>query len=347
MLEKSLRQIPQFRLRVLLAALLTLAAAPAHAQGVEQFYAGKTINLVIGFDAGGGYDIYGRLLSRHMSQHIPGHPSIVVQSMPGAGSQRAAIWLYNVAPKDGSAIGTFGRQMGITPLITANAQFDGTKFNWLGSITNEVSLCITWQTAAVKTWDDMLKTQVTMGGDGPGADPDVFANLYKNVFDAKIKLVSGYHGTTPLVLAMERGEVEGFCGYSWSTIKSKHQLWLRDKKINMIVQAALKKEPDIPQVPLALDLAKNDEQRQIMKLFLTSQETARPFAAPPGVPAERVAALRAAFDATVKDAEFLAEAKKLNLDVNPLAGKTIDQLLAELYATPKSVLEKAAQAIAR
>jgi hypothetical protein len=164
------------------------------------------------------------------------------------------------------------------------------------------------------------------------------------VFDAKIRLVSGYHGTTPIILAMERGEVDGLCGYSWSTIKSKHQAWLKAKKLNLIVQAALKKEPEIAEVPLALDLAKSIEQKQIMKLFLTCQETARPFAAPPGMPAARVAALRSAFDATMKDREFLAEAQKLNLEVNPLAGKTIDELLAELYATPKPVLDKAAQA---
>src|SRR5262245_38083659 len=283
-------------------ALLAAVSTPGNSQSVEQFYTGKAINLAIGFDAGGGYDIYGRLLSRHMSKHIPGKPAIVVQNMPGAGSQRAAQWLYSVAPKDGTALGTFGRQMGIAPLLTpATAQFDGTKFTWIGSITNEVSTCITWHTSAVKTWNDMLEKPVTLGGDGPGADPDVFALLYKNVFNAKVKLVSGYHGTTPIILAMERGEVEGLCGYSWSTIKSKNQPWLKQKKINIIVQAALKKEPDIAQVPLALDLAKTEEQRQILKVILTSQEIARPFAAPPDVPAPRVAALRAAFDATMKD----------------------------------------------
>src|SRR5262245_43367732 len=326
---------------------LYILPAPARAESVEEFYKGKAINLAIGFDAGGGYDIYGRLLSRHMGRHIPGHPTIVVQNMPGAGSQRAAQWLYAVAPKDGTALATFGRQMGIAPLLGTAAQFDGTKFTWIGSITNEVSTCVSWHTAAVKTWNDMQEKEITFGGDGPGADPDVFALLYRNVFDAKIKLVSGYHGTTPIILAMERGEVEGLCGYSWSTIKSKHQPWLRDKKINILVQAALKKEDDIPDVPLVLDMAKTEEQRQILKLFLTSQETARPFAAPPGVPADRAAALRAAFDATMKDAEFLAEAKKLNLDVNPLAGKTITELLTELYATPKNVVEKAAQAVTK
>src|SRR5215510_4593013 len=257
------------------AALLVTApsSSPAGAQSVEEFYKGKTISLSIGFDAGGGYDIYGRLLSRHLSRHIPGKPAIVVQNMPGAGSQRAAQWLYSVAPKDGTALGTFGRQMGIAPLLTpATAQFDGTKFTWIGSITNEVSTCITWHTSAVKTWNDMLEKPVTLGGDGPGADPDVFALLYKNVFNAKVKLVSGYHGTTPIILAMERGEVDGLCGYSWSTIRSKHQPWLQANTINILVQAGLKKDSEIADVPLVLDMAKTEEQRQILKLILTSQE---------------------------------------------------------------------------
>ncbi len=319
----------------------------AQADTVEDFYKGKTISITVGFTPGGGYDIYGRLLGRFLGQHIPGHPSVVVQNMPGAGSQRAAQYLYSVAPKDGTAIAIFGRQMGVTPLLTPGVQFDGTKFTWLGSITNEVTTCVAWHSAAVKTWDDILVKPITLGGDGPGADPDMFALLYKNVFDAKIKLVSGYHGTAPLVLAMERGEIDGLCGYSWSTIKSKHQQWLKEKKINVIVQAALAKAPEIPEVPLALDLAKTDEQRQILKVVLTSQEMARPFAAPPGLPDDRKAALIAAFEATMKDPEFLAEAKRLNLDVHPLDAKTIHHLLAELYATPKPVLEKAAAAIAK
>jgi tripartite-type tricarboxylate transporter receptor subunit TctC len=327
--------------------LASLPIAPAQAQNVEDFYKSKTVAIVVGFDAGGGYDIYGRLLSRHMGRHIPGQPSMVVQNMPGAGSQRAAQWLYSVAPKDGTAIGILGRQMGVAPLLTSTAQFDGTRFSWLGSITNEVTTCITWHTSAVKTFNDWLSKPVTLGGDGPGADPDIFALLYKNLFDAKIKLVSGYHGTTPIILAMERGEVEGLCGYSWSTVKSKHAQWLKDRKINILVQAALNKEADLADVPLALDLAKTEEQRQILKVVLASQEMARPFAAPPGVAADRKAALVLAFERTMKDPEFLADAKKLNLEVNPLSAKTMDELLAELYTTPKPVLEKAAQAIAR
>jgi tripartite-type tricarboxylate transporter receptor subunit TctC len=331
------------------AALLVAVpfSAPASAQSVEEFYKGKTITLSIGFDTGGGYDIYGRLLSRHMGKHIPGRPAIIVQNMPGAGSLRAAQHLFSLAPKDGTALGTFGRQMGIAPLLGTSAQYDGTKFTWIGSITNEVSTCVAWHTATVKTWADMLEKPITLGGDGPGADPDVFALLYRNVFDAKIKLVSGYHGTTPIILAMERGEVDGLCGYSWSTIRSKHQPWLQAKTINILVQAGLKKDAEIADVPLVLDMAKTEEQRQILKLILTSQETARPFAAPPGLPADRAATLRAAFDATMKDPEFLAEAKKLNLDVNPLSGTTIASLLTELYAMPKSVIEKAAQAVSK
>jgi tripartite-type tricarboxylate transporter receptor subunit TctC len=331
------------------AALLVAVpfSAPASAQSVEEFYKGKTITLSIGFDTGGGYDIYGRLLSRHMGKHIPGRPAIIVQNMPGAGSLRAAQHLFSLAPKDGTALGTFGRQMGIAPLLGTSAQYDGTKFTWIGSITNEVSTCVAWHTATVKTWADMLEKPITLGGDGPGADPDVFALLYRNVFDAKIKLVSGYHGTTPIILAMERGEVDGLCGYSWSTIRSKHQPWLQAKTINILVQAGLKKDAEIADVPLVLDMAKTEEQRQILKLILTSQETARPFAAPPGLPADRAATLRAAFDATMKDPEFLAEDKKLNLDVNPLSGTTIASLLTELYAMPKSVIEKAAQAVSK
>jgi tripartite-type tricarboxylate transporter receptor subunit TctC len=345
-MTRAVRNLP---VRSILCTFFALSAlgAPAHAQSVAQFYAGKTINLVIGFAPGGGYDIYGRLLARHIGKHIPGHPNFVVQNMPGAGSVRAAQYVFSAAPKDGTAIGTFSRQMGIAPLLGTNANYDGTKFGWLGSITNEVSTCVSWHTSAVKTWNDLLVKPITFGGDGPGADPDVFALLYKNVFNAPIKLVSGYHGTTPILLAMERGEVDGLCGYSWSTIKSKNQKWLDDKTINILVQAALKKDPELPDVPLALDQAKTDEQRAILKLFLTSQEIARPFTAPPGIPQDRQAALMKAFDEMVKDPEFLADAKKLHLDINPLSGQEITKLMQELYATPKDIIAKAAQAVTK
>ncbi len=330
------------------SGLIAAAAQSAHAQSVEEFYRGKTINLIIGYSVGGGYDLYGRLLARHIGKHIPGRPAIVPQNMTGAGSLRAAQFLYSVAPKDGTAFGTFGRTIATTPLLTpASAQFDGTKFTWLGSVTNEVSTCVTWHTSKVKVWSDILANEVAMGGEGPGADPDVYALLYKNVFGAKVKLVTGYHGTNDTTLAMERGEVDGLCGLSWSTLKARHLQWMNEKKINIIIQAALQKQPELANVPLAGELTQDREKLQILKLFLASQETARPFAAPPGLPADRKAALIAAFDATMKDQEFLAEAKKLNMDVNPLNAKGVEDILAELYATPKAVLEKAAAAISK
>ena len=323
-----------------------LMARPAHADAVEDFYKGKTISVVIGYSVGGGYDLYARHLARHMGKYIPGRPTLVPQNMTGAGSLRAASYIYSAAPKDGTVFGTFARAMAIQPLLSS-APFDGTKFTWLGSVTNDVSTCITWHTSPVKTWSDMLETPVTLGGEGPGADPDIFALLYKNVFGAKVKLVTGYHGTNDTVLAMERGEVDGLCGLSWSTLQSRHLEWMKSGKINIVVQAAFKKQPELAGVPLITDLVKTPEQGQILKLILTSQEMARPFAAPPGIPEDRRAALLAAFERTMKDPEFLDEAKKLNLEVNPVSAHAIDDLLAELYATPKEVLEKAAQAIAR
>jgi tripartite-type tricarboxylate transporter receptor subunit TctC len=324
------------------------ASISAGAAGVEDFYRGKTVSMLIGYSVGGGYDLYGRLVARHMSKYIPGKPTIVPQNLTGAGSMRAAAFLYSAAPKDGSVIATFGRTIATAPLLMpTSTPFDATKVNWLGSVTNEVSLCLTWSASPVKSWQDVLEQPITMGGEGAGADPDVYTLIYKNVFGAKWRLVTGYHGTNDIMLAMERGEVDGLCGVSWSTLKSRHPEWLPEKKINIINQAALKKQPELPDVPLALDLTQDREQLQMLKLFLDSQEMARPFAAPPGIPADRKAALIAAFEQTMRDPEFLAEAAKQSMDVNPLSAKAMDELVAELYATPKSVVEKAAHAMTK
>jgi tripartite-type tricarboxylate transporter receptor subunit TctC len=249
-----------------------------------------------------------------------------------------------VAPKDGTVIGTFSRSVAIAPLISA-APFDARKFTWLGSITNDVSVCITWNTSEIKSWDDMMARQFVAGGEGAGSDPDIFALMYKNVLGAKVKLVSGYPGTNDITLAMERGEVDGLCGISWSTIKSRHAEWIAGKKINVPVQVALHKDPELPEVPLALDLVKDAEQAQIVKLFVATQVLARPFAAPPGLPPERKEILRTAFEETMKDPEFLAETQTLALDVSPITGPSIDALLTEIYETPKDVVAKAAAAI--
>jgi tripartite-type tricarboxylate transporter receptor subunit TctC len=327
---------------------LALAPISAQAAGVEDFYKGKTVSLIIGYSAGGGYDLYGRLVARYISKYIPGRPTIVPQNLTGAGSLRAASFLYAAAPKDGTVFGTFGRTIATTPLLApTSAPLDATRLTWLGSVTNEVSMCVTWHTSPVKVWQDALDKPITMGGEGTGADPDVYALLYKNVFGAKWKLVTGYHGTNDGMLAMERGEVDGLCGLSWSTLKSRHMQWLTDKKINIINQAALKKQPELPDVPLAMDLTQDREKLQILKLFLVTQEIARPFAAPPDIPADRKAALIAAFEQTMTDPEFLAEAQKLSMDVNPLGAQAVSDLIAELYATPKPLVEKAAQAMAK
>jgi tripartite-type tricarboxylate transporter receptor subunit TctC len=334
--------------RFLLGAAMSAGMAALHAAPAAgaDFYQGKTIKLVIGYSVGGGYDLYARMLARHLVRHIPGNPAIVPSNMEGAGSLRAANYVYAAAPKDGTVIATFSRSIAITPLISSVA-FDARKFTWLGSLTKDVSVCITWNTSAIKSWDDMMSRQFVAGGEAVGSDPDIFALMYKNVFGAKVRLVAGYPGTNDIMIAMERGEVDGLCGISWSTIKSRHPDWIADSKINVPVQAALEKDPDLPDVPLALDLAKGPEQTQILKLFLATQVLARPFAAPPGLPAERAGILRRAFDDTVHDAEFRAEAARLVLDINPISGRSIDDLLQEIYATPKDVSAKAALAVAR
>jgi tripartite-type tricarboxylate transporter receptor subunit TctC len=328
-----------------LVSVLLNSTQPAGAAGVEDFYKGRNVSIIIGYSVGGGYDTYARLLSRYLGDHIPGRPNVVPQNMPGAGSIKAANYIYGVAAKDGTAIATFGRTIAVAPLLAAaGAAFDGTKFTWLGSISKDTSLCVTSAKSEIKTWDDFLAKPSTLGGEGAGADPDVFAHLYKNVFGARSKLVTGYPGTNDVALAMERREIDGFCGLSWSTLKSRHPDWLNNKLINIIVQAGLKKEPELPDIPFAIDLARTQEQRQIVKLVLVSQEMARPFAAPPGLPAERRAVLLVAFDQTMKDPAFLAEAKIQDLDIDPVSAKDIDALLAEVYATPKEIIDKAAKA---
>jgi len=326
------------------ATALVVLAGLACAAGVEDFYKGCNVTLVIGYSVGGGYDAYARLLGRFIGKHIPGNPAIVPEQMTGAGSLRSANFIYSVAAKDGSVFGTFSRSMGISPLVD-KAEFDSRKFTWLGSVTDDNTICVTWNTSPIKTWDDFLTKPSKFGGEGAGSDPDIWTLLYKNVFGAKAQLVSGYPGTNDVVLAMERGEVDGLCGISWSTIKSRHPEWLTGHSVNIIVQAALKKEPEISAVPLATDLTKTPEQLQIIKLLLVSQAMARPFAAPPDIPADRKAALIAAFDATVKDADFLAEAQKLSFDVRPVDATTIDAMLAEVYQTPKDVIARATKAI--
>lgn len=326
---------------------LALGVGAGRADPVEDFYRGRTVTLVIGYSVAGGYDTYARVVAQHLGKHIPGNPKILPQNMEGAGSLRAANYLYNAAPKDGSVIGMFGRGMAMEPLIgTSHTQFDARKFSWLGSGTNEVSTCLTWHDSAVKTWADSLRTPFTVGGEGSGSDPDIFAKVMRSLFGVKLRLVSGYPGTAEIALAIERGEVDGRCGWSYSSLVQQRPDWVADKLVNILVQLSLTKSPALPDVPLITDFATTDRQRQILRLVFSRQAMARPFTAPPGIPAERCDALRAAFDATMRDPEFLAEAKQRGLEVNPVSGPEIDKLIADLYATPPDIVAEVRATIA-
>ncbi|MFZ1094814.1 MAG: hypothetical protein WAN75_37310 [Xanthobacteraceae bacterium] len=319
----------------------SLMARPGHPQTVADFYSGRAINVYVGFSPGGAYDIYARLLARFMGSHLPGHPRLVPQNMTGAGGLTLANFLYNIAAKDGTAIGTFSRGLVNTLLLGTGVRYDSTKFFWLGSIAAEADLCAVWSTSPIATWDDMMHKDFVMGGNGPGADTDDYAFMLKNMFGAKLKLVSGYPGGNELNWAMQRGEIDGRCGWSWSAIKSTNQSWIDEKKIRLLVQMGLSKEPELPNVPWIMDFVTNDRDRQILDLLLARQVTAWPFMAPPGLSEDRKAALRQAFDDTMRDPGFLAETKHVGLIVNPVDGAKIDALIADLYRMPKNVVDAA------
>jgi tripartite-type tricarboxylate transporter receptor subunit TctC len=260
----------------------------ARAQSVEAFYRGRTVTIVIGFGVGGGYDVGARVLARHLGKHIPGNPTDVAQNMPGGGNLRAANYLYNVAPKDGATLGVFARGMAMEPLIgTGDARFDSRKFNRLGSVTNEVSVCATFEGSKVKTWNDALRIPFTVGGDGPATDPDIFSIMLKNVFGAKLRLISGYPGGADITLALERGEIDGRCGWTWSSVRLQRPDWIGTGKLNLLIQLAMQKSPELPDVPLIMDLAATERQRRIVTMIIGRQPMGRPLAAPPGIPADR------------------------------------------------------------
>lgn len=334
---------------VLLLWLLGLGTARPGlaADSVEAFYKGKTMQLLIGFGAGGGYDLYGRAVARHMGRFIPGNPAIVPQNMAGAGSVRAASFLYNAAAKDGTVIGTFSRGIVVDTLIGADkAPFDAQKFGWLGSVTNEVSVCGFSRSSGIATFDDMLTKEATVGGSGAADDLAVYPNVLRNVFDARLKLITGYPGTADILLAVERGELGGLCGWSWSTLKSRSKALYDSREIAVPLQLGLEPHEDLPDVPLVVSLTKDPTKSAILGLIFSRQTMARPFAAPPGIPQERLRALRAAFDATMRDKDFLAEAQQLDLEVRPVSGAEIDALVASLARTPAEIRKLAAQASA-
>jgi tripartite-type tricarboxylate transporter receptor subunit TctC len=333
--------------RAAAVAAMLAAATSAGAQGAADFYKGKTVELYVGYSSGGAYDLYARLLARHMGRHLPGNPTIVPKNMAGAGSLLLANWLYNVAPKDGTAFGMIGRGTGFDPILgNKRAQFDGTKFNWLGSANNEVSVCVSWHTAGVDKFTDLLNRELVVGGTGASADTDQFPKITNGVLGTRFKIVTGYPGGNDINLAMERGEVQGRCGWSWSSVKATHRSWYDEKKIHLLIQLALEKHEDLPDVPLVVDLAKTEEQRKILELIFARQVMGRPFMAPPGLPGDRVTALRKAFMDTMKDPEFLAAAEKAKMEITPVPGDRVEKLVKDIYATPQDVAGKTAALLA-
>ena len=281
-----------------------------------------------------------------MGRFIPGNPAIVPKNMPGAGSLGLANWLYNVAPKDGTAFGTIGRGTVFDPLLgSTKAQFDAAKFNWLGSMNDEVSVCVSWYTTGITSLEQVKHNELTVGGSGQAADTDQFPKVLNATIGTKFRLVTGYPGGNDVDLAMERGEVMGRCGWSWSSVVATHKSWIDEHKINVLVQLSLSKHPDLPNVPLVMDLANNDEQRQIFKLVFARQPMGRPFLAPPDVPSDRVSVLREAFMDTMKDGDFLAEAEKMKLEINPVAGDAVQEIVQDVYKTPKPIAAAVAEMI--
>ena len=302
------------------AALAVLAQGAA----AEDFYRGKTLRLIVPSDVGGGYDLYARTFATHLRRHIPGEPTIVVQNRPGGGGLLAANYLFNVAPKDGLAIGLVQRGVPFYPFFgDQNAKFVPTQFNWLGSFAAETGSTTVWHTAKAQTMADAFKDTVVLGGSGPN-DSETYPHLMNNTIGTKFRIVSGYRANSAVFLAMERGEVEGVTG-SWSSVKSERPNWLRDKLVRVLVQFARTRAPDLPDVPLIMDFVKTDEHKAMWNVILTMAQVGRPVTAPPGIPAELTRTLRAAFDATIKDPAFIAEMERGRRELSPESGESMQQ----------------------
>ena len=329
------------------AAVLLAASHPAQAQdAVADFYKGKTINMIIGLSAGGGYDIFARLVARHMVKYIPGKPDQVPRNMTGAGGLLAANYMYNVAPKDGTHIGAPQRGVPFEPLSSGHeskAQFDPLKFQWIGSANAETSIAVAWHTTGIKTYQDLMTKEIIMGGTGAGTESVVLPYVLANVLGFKIKVIAGYPGGSEVDLAMERGEVGGRGTMSWTSFKARQMHWLTENKVSILYQQSMEKHPDLPNVPLALDLAKNEADRQLLEVMMVPLLFGRPYMVPPETPRDRVDALRKAFDATMIDKDFIADAEKAKLEVEPVSGVKMEELLKKAYATPKPILDRLAE----
>lgn len=323
-----------------------LAASASGTAFAQDFYKDKQISMLVASGVGGGYDVYARALGRHMPRHIPGNPTFVARNMPTAGGLTAANTLFNTSERDGSVIAALTNGVPMDPLFgVKEAKFDGRKFSWIGSMGKLQNVCATWHTSPIKAIKDAQQREVVVGASGTTSNSSIMPRIANEVLGTKFRVINGYDPSSGLNKALESGEVEGICGLGWSTLTASRPDWVRDKKLNVLVQFGFEKLPDLPNVPSALDLVTSAEKRAILELILVRQETGRPIVAPPEVPADRIALLRKGFDATMKDAEFLTEAKKLQLDIDPLNAAAIEKLLANAYNAPKAIVDAAARLV--
>jgi tripartite-type tricarboxylate transporter receptor subunit TctC len=327
-------------------AALSGATAPATAaEDVAAFYRGKQLRFVVGSAVGGGYDLFARTVARHMVHHIPGSPTIIVQNQPAAGGVVMANQLYALGPKDGTVIGIPINGLPTAPLLQTGTQFDASKLIWLGSTNREAYVAFVWHTVPVDSITDLTKKEVLVGATTPGTTMVDFPLLLNDVLGYKFKLVRGYAGTPQVNIAIERGEVQGMGGIGWASVKVQTLNWITDKKIKILAQFGFKRYEDLPDVPTMFEFAKTDADRQAMRMLFARTEYGRPYFLPPDVPADRVEALRRAFDATMKDPAFLAEAVKLQLDVSPMTGEEVQALVGDLANTPPEVTQRVKAAL--
>jgi tripartite-type tricarboxylate transporter receptor subunit TctC len=329
-------------------ALVLAVSAPTHApaqDSVAEFYKGKQLRMVVGSAVGGGYDLYARALARHIVNHIPGRPTMIVQNLPPAGSMVMTNQLYNQGPQDGTAIGAPLNGMPTAPLLQAGSQFDATKLNWLGSLQTETYVGFVWHTAPISHISEMATKELLVGTTTAGATMGDFPLLLNDLLGYKFKIVRGYKGTPQINLAAERGEIQGNAGVGLASVKTLSQAWIDEKKIRFIIQYGDKPDPEIADVPVVMELAKTDEQRQAMRLLFSRTQYARPYFLPPEVPKDRVQAMRRAFDATMKDQAFLAEAKKLQLEISPMTGEAMQKLIGELAGTSPAIVARVKNAL--
>ena len=332
---------------VLIILLTAATSRLATAQSVEDFYRGKTTTIIVYSDAGSSYDTYARVLARHMPAQIPGRPGMIVKNMVGAGGLTATRYLYNNAPRDGTTLGTISRGIPFEPLLgNTVVEFDPLKFIWLGSMSKETTMYVSWQTARVKTAQDLMTTELLLAGTGAGADSEVISHALNGILGAKIKLISGYKGASNAALALERGEIEGIY-WTWNGINTTHPSWITEKKLNLLFQTRSTPHPELPDVPLVTVLAKTDEQRQALALLFARDVLGRPFLVPPEVPADRVKALRSAFDASVRDPALLVDADKGKMEIELVTADEVEALIRAAYATPQAVVDRVKDAMNR